>query len=327
VLLFVLGMCVAEMQVSVDGGKIKVVIPPERDALESKADSLIEVGDYSGALEVYRELYEEFGDLGYLLLQGYCYRKVGKFGEAFRAYGDVLSLSEGRWDVSIPALSGIGRTALESGNYGKGIEILEGHRGELPDSLIVLLGDIYLKAGMRQEARQAYIYALMDRIGVFEEGVLIPGCYGVVPEERRRFEEEAYLKAGELILGLEEISSEEPEASLVLGEMAWEGRDWEVALRWYQMAWKALGDPMAELQVAKALVMLGRNEEALEVLRGLELEGPGEMIELSGTFWLAGDVQGAGQVLDEIVEKYPQSPDACEAMFRLEVMERLKAVR
>ncbi|HDH99929.1 MAG TPA: tetratricopeptide repeat protein [Firmicutes bacterium] len=327
VLLLVLGIGVAKMQVSVDEGKIKVVIPPAREALEQRADSLMKAGDYSGALEVYGELYDEFGELGYLQSQGDCYRKMGKYEEAFRVYGEVLSLSEGRWEFSIPALFGIGRTALECGDYGRGIEVLEGHRGDLVSSLLVLLGDLYFREGERGKAGQAYMQAFVRRLGVLEGGRVIPGCYGVVPQERDKLEEEAYIKAGELLSGLEEMCSEKPEALLVLGEMAWEDRDWEGALKWFGRAWEVLGDPMAGLQVAKALVMLGRQDEALDVLGGLRLGTPGGMLELSGAFWLAGDFEGARGVLEEIVERYPGSPDAGEAKLRLEIMERLEAVR
>ncbi|RKY60308.1 MAG: hypothetical protein DRP94_00865 [Candidatus Latescibacterota bacterium] len=131
---------------------------------------------------------------------------------------------------------------------------MEGHRGDLVSSLLVLLGDLYFREGESEKAGQAYMQAFVRRLGVLEGGRVIPGCYGIVPQERDKL-------------------------------------------------------------------------EALEVLGGLRLGTPGGMLELSGTFWLAGDFEGARGVLEEIVERYPGSPDAGEAKLRLELVERLKKVR
>ncbi|HID94812.1 MAG TPA: tetratricopeptide repeat protein [Candidatus Latescibacteria bacterium] len=168
---------------------------------------------------------------------------------------------------------------------------------------------------------------LGDHLGPEERGRRIPGCYGLLPEQREALEGQILEETADLASALEQMAGEgSPEAMLILGEMAWEQRDYQKALIWFERAGQSLpDDPMIRLQVARTLVMLGKGQQAragLEALAG-SLQGPGELLELATAFQLADDSKDARQVLQGLAEQLPQSPEAAEALLRLKLMERL----
>jgi len=342
VLLFV-GSASAKTAVFSEGPKeLKVVITEDMAKRELEADSLRKAGKFDEAVEAYRELIELYRDdpnlgpevrlsleLHYTSKIASCYREKGDYTRALEQYKKILVAGEqiGSRDVVLSALLWMGKLALSLGRYDGVLEEFEGRRDELPGELALLLGDIYRRAGMVQQARRVYLDILQDRLGPRQDGKVVLGCYGVPPEQREILEKKVLEETFDLESGLRKLAEGGNfQAQLLLGELAWERGEYRKALEEFQKAWEiSPQDPMLGLQVARTFIELEEDQKALEVLSevGPLLESPGELLELATAYQLAGAWQETSQTLRRLTLKHPESPEAKEAYLRLQIMERL----
>lgn len=341
-LALVAGPALAGTEFSGGGRELKVVITADRTELEQEASELLKAGETDAALKIYRELIEESGAdtslsaqeklelrLRYLGMIVSCYQQRTDYQRALEEYREMLQLAEQQgWQRQATlVLRGMGRAALAGGLCHQVIPSFEQRRAHLVDKLLVLLGDMYNQVGRGTEARGLYQEVLDSHLGPQLEGRRLPGCYGLLPQQRQALEEQILEKRADLVSALEELAGEgSPEALLILGERAWGQRQWSEALGWFQKAEQALpDDPMIGLQVARTLIALDRQQEALEKLAEIRssLKSPGELLEISTALELAGEPQGARRVLQALASQFPQTPEAAEAWLRLGLMQRL----
>jgi len=327
---------------SEDSKQLKVVITEDMVHSELEADSLRAAGQFDAAIGVYQGLIDQCQTdqrlspetrqglrLYYTRKIALCYRAKGDYQKALEGYRSILGEGEqmGSEELVLSALLGMGRLALAFGRVDGVAEGFESRKGDLPDEFLVLLGDIYRKAGREGQARQTYLDVLESHLGPSQQGRVILGCYGVPPEQRERLEQKALEEAADLASGLEKLAEEgDSQAQLLLAELAWEQEDYGRALAEFQKAEElAPHDPMIGLQVARSFIALEDNQQALSRLNqiGSLLKGPGELLELATAYQLAGDSGAAAEVLRRLRAEHPDSPEAGEAYLRLKLMERL----
>ncbi|RKY72903.1 MAG: hypothetical protein DRQ24_03995 [Candidatus Latescibacterota bacterium] len=341
-LLFCAGSVGAKTQVFSKGSKeLKVVITEDMAQRELEADSLRKAREFDAAIEGYQGLIDECqGDerfspqarlslkVHYIKKIALCYRAKGDYQKALEQYEAILAIGEKEVseEVVTSALLAMGRLALTFGRCDGVAQVFESRKQYLPDELLLLLGDIYQKAGRDSQARQTYLEVLESHLGPRQDGRVVIGCYGVPPEEREPLEQEALERAEDLASGLEKLAEEgNPQAQLLLGELAWEQGDYNKALAQFQKAWTlSPKDPLIGLQIARTFIALNSNEEALNRLKqiGSLLNGPGELLELATAYQLAADPAGARTVLQKLVAEHPESPEAREAHLRLQLIDR-----
>ncbi|MFH1007943.1 MAG: hypothetical protein V1800_10655, partial [Candidatus Latescibacterota bacterium] len=205
------------------------------------------------------------------------------------------------------------------------IEIFEHRRAQLRTDLLILLGDIYKKAGRGEEGQQVYLSILEAHLGHHHQGKVLIPCYGVPPQQRVPLEQEILTSTQDPISELKKRAERgDAQAQLLLGELAWEQEKYTEALTEFRKA-EALTpeDPMIGLQVARTFIALSRDEEAVEKLKEIAslLTGPGELLELGTACQLTGS-GGAGSIFRTLVAAHPDTPEAREAQLRLFLMDK-----
>ena len=317
-----------------------MIIAEDKEKREQKADGLKDAGQFDAAIEIYAALLKDCQEDRSLseearlrLISQYtgkmaaCYQGKGDYDKALEQYQFLLTVGEERGSEAMrrSALMDMGKLALDFGRGDGVIEIFERRRAQLRYDLLILLGDIYKKAGREEEGQQVYLSILEAHLGHHHQGKVLIPCYGVPPEQRVPLEQEILTKAPDLASELKKRAERgDAQAQLLLGELAWEQAEYEAALIEFRKA-EALTpeDAMIGLQVARTFIALGRDEEAVEKLKaiGALLTSPGELLELGTTCQMAG-YDGARPAFQRLWAKHPDAPEGKEAHLRLCLMDK-----